>query len=90
MPKRSSKKYDPNATPFSIVQKITESPQNPETPTLELSLGNAETRKRIMQEMGRRGGLKGGKARASALSKTRKVEIAKRAAAARWGKKKTK
>ncbi len=36
--------------------------------------------------IGRKGGLKGGKARAAALSPERRSEIAKRAAAARWGK----
>ena len=35
-------------------------------------------------EQGRRGGLKGGKGRAAALSKERRTEIAKKAAAARW------
>jgi hypothetical protein len=35
--------------------------------------------------MGRRGGLKGGKARAEALSPERRREIAQRAAAVRWG-----
>jgi hypothetical protein len=34
--------------------------------------------------LGRRGGLKGGKARANALSPEERSEIAKRAAAARW------
>lgn len=37
--------------------------------------------------LGRRGGLKGGRARADALSPERRSEIAKRAAAARWSKK---
>lgn len=37
--------------------------------------------------LGRKGGLKGGKARAAALTKKRRVEIAKKAAAARWGNK---
>jgi len=36
--------------------------------------------------LGRRGGLKGGRARADALSPARRKEIAKRAAAARWSK----
>ena len=36
--------------------------------------------------MGRRGGLKGGRARAERLTPERRVEIAKKAAAARWGK----
>lgn len=35
--------------------------------------------------LGRKGGLVGGKARAAALTKKRRVEIAKKAAAARWG-----
>jgi hypothetical protein len=36
--------------------------------------------------LGRLGGLKGGKARAEKLSSKRRVEIAKKAAGARWGK----
>lgn len=36
--------------------------------------------------LGRLGGLKGGKARAAALSKKKRSEIAKKAAAARWKK----
>ena len=39
-------------------------------------------------ELGRLGGLKGGKARAAKLSKKRRSEIAAKAAAARWSKKK--
>jgi len=34
--------------------------------------------------LGRRGGLKGGKARAESLSAKRRADIAKKAAAARW------
>lgn len=40
-------------------------------------------------ELGRRGGLKGGRARAEKLSATKRSQIAKKAAAARWAKKKT-
>lgn len=36
-------------------------------------------------ESGRRGGLKGGKARAAKLTQEQRTEIAKKAAAARWG-----
>jgi len=36
--------------------------------------------------LGRRGGLKGGKARAKSLSPQRRAEIAAKAARARWGK----
>ena len=38
------------------------------------------------QEFARSGGLKGGKARADALTPERRAEIAKKAAAKRWGK----
>lgn len=38
--------------------------------------------------LGRRGGLKGGKARAASMTATRRAEIAKMGAKARWGKKK--
>jgi hypothetical protein len=36
--------------------------------------------------LGRRGGLKGGKARAAKMTPARRAEIAKKAAQARWGK----
>lgn len=36
-------------------------------------------------ELGRRGGLRGGKARAAALTPERRKEIAKKAARKRWG-----
>jgi hypothetical protein len=38
-------------------------------------------------ELGRKGGLKGGKARAEKLSKKKRSEIAKKAAKARWSQK---
>ncbi len=38
-------------------------------------------------ELGRRGGLKGGKARAEKLTKEQRSEIARKAAKARWDKK---
>lgn len=40
--------------------------------------------------LGRKGGLKGGPARAKKLSPTKRTEIAKKAAAARWGGKENK
>jgi hypothetical protein len=42
---------------------------------------------KYLSEIGRKGGLKGGKARAKKLSKKRKQAIAQKAALARWGKK---
>ena len=41
---------------------------------------------RVMSALGRLGGPKGGKARAESLSEKRRIQIAKKAAAARWEK----
>jgi hypothetical protein len=57
-----------------------------------LATGDKEHRAATEQEgknpaavaLGRLGGLKGGKARAASLSKTRRAEIARQAAQARW------
>lgn len=70
MPKRSSR--DLNTTAFSIVQQSTgqAAPQSAKNPAAVA--------------LGRLGGLKGGKARADALSKKRRSDIAKAAAKARW------
>lgn len=84
MPKRSSSK-DPNVSAFSIVQRSTEGTRPPFS-DVSSALDNAALRKQLMQEMGRRGGQKGGKARASSLSKARRSEIAKKAAKSRWSK----
>jgi hypothetical protein len=52
-----------------------------------LDILTAETGESPAVLLGRRGGLKGGKARAESLTKKRRAEIAKRAAQARWAKK---
>jgi hypothetical protein len=44
------------------------------------------TKDRAAVELGRKGGLKGGRARADSMSPTQRAEIARRAAKARWGK----
>jgi hypothetical protein len=63
---------DINQTAFNIVQQIT-SEQPAKNPAAVA--------------LGRLGGLKGGKARAAALSAKRRSEIAKKAAKSRWDKK---
>lgn len=75
MPKRSSKAppADPNTAAFHVLKRIT---------------GDAPAKDPLAVELGRRGGLKGGKARAKALTARERSEIAKKAAQARWGKKK--
>ena len=47
----------------------------------------AEEKNPAAVELGRRGGLKGGKARAAKLTPEERSEIAKKAAQARWAKK---
>ena len=44
-----------------------------------------DDKKKAAQESGRRGGLKGGTARAATLTPEQRSEIAKKAAAKRWG-----
>lgn len=74
MPKRSSKPRDANALAAAIVAEATG-----ETPPDEDGKNPAAV------ALGRLGGQKGGKARAEKLSAERRREIAKKAAAARWG-----
>ena len=74
MPKRSSK--DPNQIAAGILAKIT---------------GDAEPAPKTEKNpaavaLGRLGGLKGGAARAASLTPTKRAQIAKKAAAARWKK----
>ena len=73
MPERSSKKrpLDVNALATDIVAEAT---------------GEKPEKDPLAVELGRRGGLKGGKARAKKLSPERRREIAKKAAEARWRK----
>lgn len=77
MPKRSSNKapYDLNKLAAFIVEETT----NDETRGDEV-----DTRNPAAVALGRLGGLKGGKARANALTPEQRSEIAKKAAAARW------
>jgi hypothetical protein len=79
MPKRSKKApADYNANAFRIVQEATgEAP--PPAPA-------APKKNRHAVVLGRRGGKKGGPARAEALTQERRSEIAAKAAKARWGK----
>jgi hypothetical protein len=79
MPDRSSKRpRDPNALGKRIVDEATgdAEPYDPD-----------EGKDPLAVELGRRGGLKGGKARAAKLTKVERVEIARKAARARWSKK---
>jgi hypothetical protein len=81
MPKRSSKKppADPNLAAHEVLKRLTASVEPPEPTKAERSA--------VAAMLGSRGGKKGGKARAKALSPERRVEIARKGAKARWAKK---
>ena len=66
---------DTNQKAKAIVDLVTDQPKP--TPSDEIRAAAAA--------LGRKGGLKGGKARAAKLSPKRRSEIAKKAAKARWG-----
>ena len=75
MPKRSSsRKLDANQLAARIVGEATGTPRKRRKNPAAVSLG-------------RRGGLKGGNARAASLSPEERSSIAKRAAEARWKRK---
>lgn len=82
MPDRSRKKKkarDLNILASQIVSEATEEEKLPIEPEHE--------KNQAAVELGRKGGLKGGKARAAKLTPERRREIAKKAAQARWQKK---
>lgn len=84
MPERSKKRdprpKDPNARAFQIILEATGQTPKTEPPTEPEKNPHAVA-------LGRLGGLKGGMARAAALSPRKRSQIAAKAAAKRWGKK---
>jgi len=78
MPKRSSKRpRDLNSLAASIVDDATDEAPEPEPVAPEKDPAAVA--------LGRRGGLKGGKARAESMTAEQRQEAARRAARARWG-----
>jgi len=85
MPKRSSKNRDVNQTAVDIVRRATASDEDEvQTVTIQLTNPDPKVLSAVMAAVGRRGGLRGGPARAKALSAAKRKAIAKKAAAARW------
>lgn len=75
MPRRSSRPRDPNQLAKLITDIATGQATEPDPDSWKNPAAVA---------LGRLGGAKGGKARAASLSKKRRAEIARKAAAARW------
>ena len=73
---------------------MTKRPKRPSDPNqlakriIDIAIGNAPDARKdpAAVALGRRGGLKGGKARAASLTPEKRAEIARRAARARWDK----
>lgn len=82
MPKRSSKQKDTQQLARSVLDQIAPDAE----PVAEPKPAQPEKNPAAVA-LGKLGGLKGGKARAAALSKRKRSEIAKKAAAARWARK---
>jgi hypothetical protein len=79
---RQRKRPDPAVTGFDIMQRvIAASGDTPEEPAADLAGKDPAA-----VALGRRGGLKGGKARAAKMTKKQLSESAKKAAMARWRK----
>jgi hypothetical protein len=78
MPERSRKKRprDINALAAAILAEATDEDREPEDPY--------EGKNPAAVELGRQGGLKGGRVRAEKLTPEQRSEIAKKAAQARW------
>jgi len=72
---------DPNLLAAEIVRLSTEGP----SPTHNESTSRSPI-SQYLAEIGRKGGLKGGKARAKKLSAKKRMEIARKAAQTRWKK----
>ena len=75
MEKRKKKEHDFSVTAFRVVQEATGQIERKTKPAFDA------------KALGHIGGLKGGRVRAERLTPERRVEIAKKAALARWGSK---
>ena len=82
MPNRSRKPRmpDPSVFAFNLAQAITGEPPVEALPP--------DGKDPAAVALGRKGGLKGGKARAASMTPKQRTAAAKKAAAARWGKQK--
>jgi hypothetical protein len=85
-PKRPKRPADFNQRAYAVFQEaIGEAPKQPE-PTPEPERPPEREKDPAAVSLGRRGGLKGGPARAAKLTKEEKSEIGRKAATKRWGK----
>lgn len=80
---------DPNLLAYEIVRMSTEEPEpTQEEPQEKPKPDERSEVSKYLAEIGRKGGLKGGKARAAKLTEEQRKEIATKAAQKRWIKQK--
>ena len=84
MAKKNKPESDVNVTAFQILQAVTGEPVNSHNGNEKPTKDNLPAKNPAAVALGRLGGLKGGKARAMALSAKKRTAIAKKAAIARW------
>jgi len=82
---RKSRQPDPAEFGFGVLQHVIGA--TGDTPAESAPVRDESGKDPAAVALGRKGGLKGGKARAAKLSKKKLREAAKKAAAARWAKK---
>lgn len=82
-PRKKKREHDFAVTAFRVVQEAT---GQAETASEEPEPESTEGKNPHAVALGRLGGLKGGKARASRLTPEQRREIARKAAQVRWGK----
>jgi hypothetical protein len=85
MPKRIKHEEDPTESALRVVRQVTDDGSLPKAPPEP----SKETISAVMAALGRKGGPKGGAARAAKLSPRKRRAIARKAAAARWRKRAT-
>jgi hypothetical protein len=88
MPKRSSKPEDANQAAHRTLRSVIAKADPDAAADVTPPPATPKEKDPAAVALGRRGGLKGGKARAAAMTPERRAEIARKAAAKRWATKK--
>ena len=81
--RKPKKEHDFSVTAFRVMHEATGEPATPEAQPEQPEM-TAEERSAAAKALGRRGGKKGGPARAAKLTAEQRSEIAKKAAVSRW------
>ena len=75
---------DPNLLARSVIEAVIGEPLSPQEQSPDQAKPVPSPISQYLAKIGRKGGLKGGKARASSLTSKQRKAIAKKAASSRW------